>query len=124
LVKSDTDGHDVVLVPAVASAWADLKPVLFFEYDPHYTRLTGADPMSVWPALEALGYRQFAVWGNGGHPLWRADTGMITTAARTLDTKRSRSVRYWDVAAVHTDDSRALAVIEDLVPRLLSDSSP
>jgi len=116
LVKSDTDGHDVALVPAVAEAWADLRPVLFFEYDPKPTRLNGTDPMTVWPALEALGYRQFAVWDNGGHPLGRAGVSQLADAALALEKGSSRAVRYWDVAAVHTDDAEAAALIEELVP--------
>src|SRR5580765_7432966 len=56
LVKSDTDGYDVELVPAVARAWSDSRPVLFFEYDPYLIRLAGLDPLAIWPQLEQLGY--------------------------------------------------------------------
>ena len=122
LVKSDTDGHDVVLVPAIAEAWSDTKPALFFEYDPELTQLTGTNPLSVWPALEALGYRDFAVWDNGGHPLWRADVEQIPAAARRLAAAPTRAVRYWDVAAVHHEDLAAAKLIAELVPPLLSDS--
>ena len=48
LVKSDTDGYDVALVPAIAEAWRDSRPVLFFEYDPYLTRIAGYDPLLVW----------------------------------------------------------------------------
>ena len=43
LVKSDTDGYDVRIVPAMAAAWQDEHPVLFFEYDPALTRAVGDD---------------------------------------------------------------------------------
>ena len=39
LVKSDTDGYDVALVPAIAEAWGGAHPVLFFEYTHDLTRL-------------------------------------------------------------------------------------
>ncbi|UUZ57627.1 FkbM family methyltransferase [Nocardioides sp. B-3] len=55
LVKSDTDGHDVRLVPALAEARADASPVLFFEYDHGLSRLAGNDPLAVWPGLAAPG---------------------------------------------------------------------
>ncbi|MFI5429199.1 FkbM family methyltransferase [Aeromicrobium sp. UC242_57] len=48
LVKSDTDGYDVTLVPALARTWSDSRPVLFFEYDHVLSRLAGNHPLVVW----------------------------------------------------------------------------
>lgn len=48
LVKSDTDGYEVQLVPAVAAAYAAVRPVLFFEFDIVLTREAGLDPFAVW----------------------------------------------------------------------------
>ena len=71
LVKSDTDGYDVLLVPAVAREWADAHPVLFFEYDPYLIRIAGQDHLQVWEQLRELGYTDVAVWDNGGAPVGR-----------------------------------------------------
>ncbi|KRC53900.1 MULTISPECIES: FkbM family methyltransferase [unclassified Nocardioides] len=123
LVKSDTDGYDVELVPAVAEAWADTKPVLFFEYDPYLTRIAGHDPLSVWSRLEALGYRDVAVWDNGATPIGRTTTADAGAhGAAVLDApanQRTRGRAYWDVAVVHVDDEDGRAAIEKLVPGTL-----
>lgn len=122
LVKSDTDGYDVDLVPAIAEAWADAHPVLFFEYDPYLTRIAGLDPEAVWPRLEALGYRDVAVWDNGAAPLGRTTVAEAGAAGRVLDApgnQRNRGRTYWDVAVVHAGDTAGQQALEQLVPARL-----
>jgi FkbM family methyltransferase len=119
LVKSDTDGYDVDLVPAVAEAWQDVHPVLFFEYDPYLTRLADRDPEAVWARLAGLGYEHVAVWDNGGFTVGRTTTDRIAQQGRVLDEVpggRARSRIYWDVAVVHRDDAEGLKAISELVP--------
>jgi len=117
LVKSDTDGYDVVLVPVIAEAWADRRPVLFFEYDPHLTRLAGNDPDAVWPRLASLGYREVAVWGNGGHAVGRTTVDEISAKMAPLEEKIGlRKTAYWDVAVVHDEDDIGRAALEQLIP--------
>lgn len=117
LVKSDTDGYDVNLVPILARAWADRHPVLFFEYDLGLSRLAGFDPLRVWDELGALGYAHVAAWGNGGHPLWRADISEMAAASAALDAPKERyEPTYWDVAVVHADDEAGRAALTALVP--------
>ena len=122
LVKSDTDGYDVELVPAIASVWSDVAPVLFFEYDPGLSRIAGNDPQAVWGRLKALGYETAAVWNNGGEPLGRCSLADIGAASRSLESgrRRLRAAAYWDVAVVHRDDAAALDVIAKLVPEHLT----
>ena len=115
LVKSDTDGFDVTLVPAIARTWADTHPVLFFEYDHRVSRMAGADPLKVWDDLAALGYSECAVWDNGGHPIARLSIAETAELARRTDP--SGPSTFWDVAAVHVDDAVAIGVIDRLVPR-------
>jgi FkbM family methyltransferase len=117
LVKSDTDGYEVVLVPAIAREWADSRPVLFFEYDPHLTRVAGHDPLAVWPELASLGYRDVAVWGNGGHALGRTTVDEVAARMDSLDDKIGlRKRAYWDVAVVHGDDADGVKALDQLVP--------
>lgn len=117
LVKSDTDGYDVVLVPALARAWSDSKPVLFFEYDHVLSRIAGNHPQQVWDELAELGYSEVAVWDFSGRPLGRAAIEDVYLAATVLDgSPDDRSHNYWDVAVAHHDDAAALAVLRELVP--------
>ena len=122
LVKSDTDGFDPVLVPAIASAWADSTPVLFFEFDPTLARAADArDPNALWAALADLGYTRLAIWDNTGDPLGQLEVSDATEQARTLEPKPvEHGYHFWDVAAAHGDDAVGLAVLDQLVPQPFS----
>jgi FkbM family methyltransferase len=61
LVKIDTDGWDVPIILAELRLLARLRPVLFFEYDPHL----GAEPV-VFERLREIGYRRAVVYENTG----------------------------------------------------------
>lgn len=116
LVKSDTDGYDVALVPVIAEAWGDSRPVLFFEYDHKLSRVAGNDPLEVWPRLRELGYRDVAVWGNGGDALGRTTVDEIGDKTAPLEVGGVRAHTYWDVAVVHQDDEVGRAALEALIP--------
>lgn len=115
LVKSDTDGHDVRLVPALADAYATAAPVLFFEYDHGLSRLAGNDPLEVWPRLAALGYTEVGVWDNHGAPLGRLPLARMVEVAGALDVPRP-AWDYWDVAVVHAGDGSGLAALVEVLP--------
>lgn len=117
LAKSDTDGYDVALVPALAREFSDRRPVLFFEYDLRLSRVAGNDPLAVWPALAELGYAHVAVWGHGGDALFRMPIERAAAESARLDSPEATRLRaYWDVAVVHADDAAGLAAITELVP--------
>lgn len=124
LAKSDTDGYDVALIPAIARAWADqpgVPPVLFFEYDHALSRIAGHDPRAVWPALGSLGYRAVGVWDNGGVSLGMTTVDEIGDLAGVLDERVGlRAQHYWDVAVVHESDASGLAAVQKLVPSPLT----
>ena len=61
LVKIDTDGMDVPIVLANLDLLERVKPVLFFEYDPHF----GATK-DVFERLREIGYRTMDVYENTG----------------------------------------------------------
>lgn len=115
LVKSDTDGHDVRLVPALAEAYADEAPVLFFEYDHGLSRLAGNDPLEVWARLAALGYAEVGVWDNHGAALGRVPLARMAEVAAGLDRARP-AWDYWDVAVVHAGDASGLAALTGVLP--------
>ena len=97
--------------------------MLFFEYDPGLTRIAGYDPAQVWTDLASLGYRDVAVWDNGGQPLGRATTSGIQAKTAPLDAPGrmwSRARTYWDVAVVHEDDAGGSTVLDVLVPSSLT----
>lgn len=117
LAKSDTDGYDVELIPAIARTWAHSRPVLFLEYDHALSRLAGNDPLALWPELAELGYTRVAAWDNSGQPVGQWDVSEIASQTGDLDTPDGDVVhRYWDVAVAHGADPIGLAALEQLVP--------
>lgn len=117
LVKSDTDGFDVTLVPAVARTWSDTRPVLFFEYDHELSRLAGNDPLQVWRELESLGYDLVRVWDNGGKPVGVYPLAEMTERVSVLDTPvTTRNFHFWDVAVSHRDDPAGARALRAVLP--------
>ncbi|BCI89863.1 hypothetical protein NIIDMKKI_50690 [Mycobacterium kansasii] len=113
LVKSDTEGYDTILVPALARAYADTRPLLFFEYYPELIRMAGVpDPTVVWGSCRPPGTR---MWASGTtsagrfrrcrsmrcRPQPRCWTGAMPSADITTGTSRSctpttaRAVPCW-----------------------------
>lgn len=115
LAKSDTDGHDVELIPAIARTWAASTPLLFFEYDHKLSRLAGNDPLAVWAELADQGYETVAVWDNYGEPVGHFAIADVAAAAAVLDEPGDgRAQTYWDVAVAHGKDTAGLAAIKSL----------
>lgn len=118
LVKSDTDGYDVELIPGLAKTWADSKPVLFFEYDHPLSRLAGNEPLGVWNELVELGYEHVGVWDNGGSPLGLFPIAEVPALAAVQDLPSGRRAHvYWDVAVVHEDDAGGLMALKAVLHR-------
>ncbi|MCL2541731.1 MAG: FkbM family methyltransferase [Nocardioidaceae bacterium] len=117
LIKSDTDGYDVMLVHAYLDSFRASKPVIFFEYDPRPTRVTTPeyDPRELWARLFESGYRAAVVWDNVGNFLFQAKTDELADRSVVLDlTIEERGYGFWDVAVAHDDDPIGLAVLEDV----------
>jgi FkbM family methyltransferase len=68
LLKLDTDGMDLPILLANLDLLERLRPVLFFEYDPHL----GATP-EIFKRLAAIGYRRAEWIENTGHPATTVD---------------------------------------------------
>lgn len=114
LVKSDTDGYDAALIPALAATYAATKPALFFEYDERLTRNTGNEhPDGLFARLVELGYERFVAWDNWGvlrSTFTAADWSDALSPLR--DGIAAREWDFWDVAAVHGDDPAGIAALE------------
>jgi FkbM family methyltransferase len=116
LIKTDTDGYDPILVPALVRAWERSGPVLFFEFDPTLAREVGIDPDRLWDELADLGYSRLAVWDDTGDPLGPLDVADAPEAAAGLEPRpRELGYSFWDVAAARGDDAEAASAFDELV---------
>jgi FkbM family methyltransferase len=117
LVKSDTDGWEVMLMPHLARTFAASRPLLFLEFDPRLTALTTPelDPSQLWPLLAELGYRRAVVWDNGGRLLGGDQTANLELRTTELaGSRRARGYDFWDVAVCHEEDEIGLRILDEL----------
>lgn len=113
LLKSDTDGFDTRLVPALLDAFAEDRPVVFFEYDPQMSIDAGdPHPEHVWRELEGRGYEDAVVWDNFGSLMGGLRVGEVANSLTLFEEPLSRrSFNYWDVALAHRDDRDGVEVL-------------
>jgi len=117
LIKTDTDGHDVGLLPSLAKTFAASTPVIFFEYDPALTELAqpAVSCTEMWARIQELGYTAALAWSNGGLPLHFGTPEELAVASRSFDDPvRGRGFHYWDVAIAHRDDPPGQAALHKL----------
>src|SRR5207253_2314962 len=71
LIKSDTDGYDVMLLPALLDTFEPSRPIVFFELELRCTALAtpDLDVDDLWDVVLAHGYERSVVWDNGGNYL-------------------------------------------------------
>jgi FkbM family methyltransferase len=122
LIKSDTDGFDPVLVPAVAAAWRDASPVLFFEFDPSLARsVDSRDPNDIWAKLMELGYSRLGIWDNTGGALGQLNISEAVATAASLEPHPVHlGYEFWDVAAFRSDDVAGISALDELMPEAFS----
>ncbi|HWJ10267.1 MAG TPA: FkbM family methyltransferase [Nocardioides sp.] len=117
LIKSDTDGYDVMLVNAYLETFAGSRPLIFFEFDPRPTRLVTPEyePQKLWAQLTDAGYGSAVVWDNLGNILFSAPTEELAERSAVLDlTVKERGYGFWDVAVAHADDPVGNAVLAEI----------
>jgi hypothetical protein len=114
LIKSDTDGYEVMLVPELARTFRPSRPVIFFEFDPRPTAYATPElvPNDIWDVLIGFGYEQAVVWDNGGRLIGPAQVAALTERSVVLEqTEEERGYGFWDVAVAHKDDPVGLHVL-------------
>ena len=120
LIKSDTDGLDVSLVPELITTWRDCSPVVFFEFDPGLSRDAGFDADLLWPRLAELGYTRAAAWDNAGRPIGQFDVADGAQHSAVLTAGRKQlGYHFWDGAVRRADDAAAAAAFDVLVSTAL-----
>lgn len=106
VVKIDTDGADAAIIVANADWFAEIKPVVFLEYDSILAaRLGDPEPWRAFEVLAQAGYGQALVYVNTGELLMEAAVtdGSMWRDLASYAASPTRS-HYFDVAAFPADD--------------------
>jgi FkbM family methyltransferase len=118
LLKVDTEGFDFAIIAQSIDFITRAKPVILFEYDPHYHPEKTDSGIEMVHRLIDAGYSDFIYYDNFGNFLLHADA-RDTSTFRDLDLylgsnrKHGIAVYYFDICAIHRDD-------RDLIPSIRS----
>jgi len=105
-IKIDTDGYDAKVIRGAEEQLAAVKPVLFFEYDPHFLAQQHEEPLDLLSNLECLGYSHLIFYDNFGELLLDAEIGNRRQLEEiTLYFTGRMAQRYCDVCAFHSVDT-------------------
>jgi FkbM family methyltransferase len=105
LLKIDTDGFDCRIIRSEINLLAQMKPVVFFEYDPFLLSELNDDGLSVFNSLLEAGYNKIIFYTNTGEYLLSTqlkNRGIIKDlhyfySGRSMDS-------YSDIVVFHNED--------------------
>ncbi len=66
VLKIDTDGFDTLILRGCSNYLKNVKPVLFFEFDPYLVRKNNDDPFTFISYLESCDYKYLMFYMNNG----------------------------------------------------------
>lgn len=105
LLKIDVDGWDTAILAAEAELLADVRPVVFFEFDPQASEAAGFEAPAVFPVLRDAGYSYMAVYSNTGTYLTAVSLHDADRLDELENLSRAGAVAYCDIAAFHRQDT-------------------
>lgn len=105
LIKLDTDGFDTRILKSQYELLGDLKPVLFFEYDPYFFEQMNDDGFLIFEGLRNVGYEIALVFENTGEFVMLVE---LRNEKLLEDLHQYYSHRYGtkycDICVFHADD--------------------
>ena len=118
LLKTDTEGFDFDIIRQSLEFIQRSKPVVFFEYNPHFRPDEPRAGLIAIQALIRVGYSDFIYYDNFGNFLLHSDasnTSIFSDLDGYLASNRRHGVAiyYFDICALHQEDA-------DIVPKIRS----
>ena len=112
LLKIDTDGFDNIIIRGSRELLLNVKPVIFFEYDPFYLAKQNEKGLDIFDFLLELTYTSALVFDNFGYYL----TSVSLSDKRVLKDLHNYFNRngsmYMDLCIVHSTDEDITKQIE------------
>jgi FkbM family methyltransferase len=107
LVKIDTDGFDVPILFAALEWLEEVRPTLFFEFDPALAAPHVERPWEVFARLAAAGYAHGIVYLNTGEYCRSVRLDDQSAMAELAALLQAQTVAYFDIAAFCNEDDFA-----------------
>lgn len=106
LLKIDTDGFDFKVIRGARNCLRKWHPLLFFEWDKAYCKEQGEDPLSIFPILDGLGYKECILFDNFGNVFSNMDTNNTTLLKSYIDNTIGDGLPYYyDVLAIPSSEN-------------------
>lgn len=117
LLKTDTEGFDFDILRQSLEFIGRSKPVIFFEYGPHFHPDEPDAGLDTLSKLISLGYSDFIYYDNFGNYLLHADKGnqeLLDDLDCYLGSHRRHGVviPYFDICAFHHEDADLVSVVK------------
>jgi FkbM family methyltransferase len=114
IVKSDTDGFDTIILRSCSNYLKGVKPVLFFEFDPHLIKKNNDDAFDFMKFLVECGYYYFIFYTNIGDYLISCNADQTEILAELIGYFSGRKLDLFaDVCAlVQSDKSLFDKIVE------------
>ena len=117
-IKSDTDGFDTIILRSCVNYLKNVKPVLFFEFDPHLIKKNNDDAFEFIKFLEECGYHYFIFYVNIGDYLVSCTYEQKDLLSQLIHYFSGRELDLFaDVCAFTKDDKQ---IFEDIVEKELN----
>ena len=101
LIKIDTDGFDFKVIRGAKQCMQKWHPLLFFEWDKAFCKEQGEDPLSIFPILDKLGYKECILFDNFGIVFANVDTNNTALLKSYIDNTIVDGLPYYyDVLAI------------------------
>ena len=122
LLKTDTEGFDFTILRQSLEFIQQAKPVVFFEYDPHFRPEEPHAGLATIEALVRAGYSEFIYYDNFGNFLLHIDARNQEIfhdldAYLASNRRHGVAVYYFDVCALHQEDAELAPGIRSLTQR-------
>ena len=116
IIKIDTDGFDFKVIRGAGNYIANTKPLLFFEWSKEDLNIQGENELSIFPKLEAMGYRDLLLFDNFGNKMLLTTTDNIKVLEYMANytVNKDKLIHYYDILAIHKDSLFSCEDVEDV----------
>jgi FkbM family methyltransferase len=108
LLKIDTDGYDLKIIRGGLNYIKEVKPMIFFEYDPIFFEEQGDDTLAEFRRLKGLGYKDAVLYDNQGKLILSTDLSnelLLKQMHHYIDRNYRTPIPFYDIFLFHGEDA-------------------
>jgi FkbM family methyltransferase len=112
LLKIDTDGFDFKVIRASKVLLQQVKPIIFFEFDPFFLIAQNENPVSIFDFLKDQQYNDFLVFDNYGCFVFQINSSQNILLHDLSNYYNNGGISYIDICAIHEIDKDLISSIK------------